>query len=244
MTDNDSIKPHFSRYRKCPIYTHNVAGPGDYLSKPRKKTKTKSKEKSVLEKLEETYWANWKPDNSKQKIDSRMSTKKSLEIQVIKGAPSKRRHKIQMYPCPGDHHETQVEKIEQVLSKSQEIQTDDIPKTSESTDNSVSDFEAEKKLEEDIDNKFLRHTDSFILNMKRQHEEKEYFDQPKCIRLYKKPTKYVSKNYIRGGSYPLKSCLKKESNFSKGSHRMTRPRSPLIVSSNFSNKKYNKINRH
>ncbi|XP_044254531.1 uncharacterized protein LOC123005009 [Tribolium madens] len=254
-SDSYSIQAHTSRHKRCPIYNHiyvsvSDQNDGDFVPKNRKKIKTKSK-KSVIEKLEETYWANWKPDKnkSKQKFIDSMSNRKSLEIQVIKSASDKRRRKILVYPCPGDHlDETQIEKIK-ITSKSQEIQTDDIPETpklKEDAEAGTEEILVEKKSEEELeDNKFLKHTDSFILNLKKQHEEKESFDQPKCIRLYKKPAKLTSKNYIRGGSYPLKSCLKKDSSFSKGSHRLGRPGSPIIISSNFSSKtKYIRTHRH
>ncbi|EFA02205.1 uncharacterized protein LOC657564 [Tribolium castaneum] len=244
-SDSYSVQAHTSRHKRCPIYNHIYVSltdqnDGDFVPKSRKKPKTKSK-KSVIEKLEETYWANWKPD----KNDS-MSSKKSLEIQVIKSAPVKsRRKKIQIYPSFGDHlDETQVEKIK-ITSKCQEIQTDDVLEISKLTEDAETDTQdtlVAKKSEEELDdNKFLKHTDSFILNLKKQHEEKETFEQPKCIRLYKKPGKLTSKNYTRGGSYPLKSCLKKDSSFGKGGHRLGRPGSPLIVSSTF---RYSRTHRY
>jgi hypothetical protein len=245
---NYSVQAKTSAHKKCPIYIHNFneanQNDGDSVLKNRKKSK--NKQKSVIEKLEETYWANWKPD----KYDTKKSN--SPEIQVIKSAPGRRR-KIKVYP------ETTVEeildptsqvemksKMKTISSKSEEIQTDDLsipPKTEE--DNTADSIEESPQVEETFpDEKFLKHTDSFVLNVKKQKEEKEHFDQPKCIRLYKKPGKMSSKNFIKGGSYPLKSCLKKEGNLTKGSSRLTRPGSPIIVSSNYTKGKYGKSHRH
>ncbi|KAK4887547.1 hypothetical protein RN001_003818 [Aquatica leii] len=63
----------------------------------------------------------------------------------------------------------------------------------------------------------LKHTDSFILTAKKKSMEKSHYQQPKCIKLFKSAgyTTKASTSYIKGGSYPLKSCLKKEKNESK-----------------------------
>nr|CAH7757150.1 unnamed protein product [Callosobruchus chinensis] len=105
----------------------------------------------------------------------------------------------------------------------------------DSTEESTPNLEPEvvdrgvKGLEEDLsDNKLLRHKDSFIIHRKKQSEVKQFLQQPKCIRLYRKSTpSYTS----RGGSYPLRSCLKKETGFfsAKGNFRLGAPGKPLFV---------------
>ncbi|VEN64369.1 unnamed protein product, partial [Callosobruchus maculatus] len=105
----------------------------------------------------------------------------------------------------------------------------------DSTEDSTPNLEPEKinkgveGVEEDIpENKILRHKDSFIIHRKKQSEVKEFLQQPKCIRLYRKSTpSYTS----RGGSYPLRSCLKKETGFfsTKGNFRLGAPGKPLFV---------------
>ncbi|XP_074032300.1 uncharacterized protein [Leptinotarsa decemlineata] len=81
--------------------------------------------------------------------------------------------------------------------------------------------------------KLLNHTDSFIIHRKKQDEIRDVVQQPRCIKLYKKtPT-----TFLKGGSYPLKSCIKKAST-EKGNFRLGAPGSPLFVTSSSFNKKY------
>ncbi|RZC39698.1 uncharacterized protein BDFB_004206 [Asbolus verrucosus] len=251
--------------KKCPIYIHTFdkmhgQNEGDFVPKSERSRKFKNKHKLVMERLEESYWANWKPNKAGLKISKSPGISKNVpEIQVIKSAPE-RRCKIKVHPRPRDSQMENNYRIQKNPSKSQEIQTDDlppIPKKDEEVDvvkedvskDETNDKETNNKEEscekeniqvnsadDLVETKFLKHTDSFILNAKKQKEEKEHFEQPKCIRLYRKSGKTPSKNYVKGGSYPLKSCLKKESNATKGSKRLGRPGSPMIVSSSYSNK--------
>lgn len=89
----------------------------------------------------------------------------------------------------------------------------------------------------------LKHTDSFIiLSAKKQTEEKERFQQPKCIKLFKN-IGYSSStpiNYIKGGTYPLKSCLKKEGSFMSKSSYLSPPSGAVKI---LNNRKLNRASR-
>lgn len=81
---------------------------------------------------------------------------------------------------------------------------------------------------------FVQHKDSIEITKKKQEKEgqKEHYKQPKCIRLYRKTG--ATTGYMKGGTYPLKSCLRKD----QGAFRLGPPGSPLfITSSSFSNRK-------
>lgn len=86
----------------------------------------------------------------------------------------------------------------------------------------------------------IKHTDSFIITSKKQNAEKPHYPQPKCIKLQKNPNvlNRSSYNYIKGGSYPLKSCLKKEK-ISSQSLVLGKPGSPMLLQPN-KNKKTRK----
>lgn len=86
----------------------------------------------------------------------------------------------------------------------------------------------------------IKHTDSFIITSKKQNAEKPHYPQPKCIKLQKNANSLnrASYNYIKGGSYPLKSCLKKEK-ISSQSLVLGKPGSPMLLQPN-KNKKTRK----
>ncbi|XP_030745578.1 uncharacterized protein LOC115874543 [Sitophilus oryzae] len=76
---------------------------------------------------------------------------------------------------------------------------------------------------------FIDHKDSIIITKEKQDKvEKKYYQQPKCIRLYRKSG---GGTYIKGGTYPLKSCLKRDIAHPKGNFRLGAPGSPLFVTS-------------
>lgn len=90
------------------------------------------------------------------------------------------------------------------------------------------------KPAETPENAFVEHKDSIEITKKKQEKEgqKEHYKQPKCIRLYRKTG--TTTGYMKGGTYPLKSCLRKD----QGPFRLGPPGSPLfITSSSFSNRK-------
>lgn len=84
---------------------------------------------------------------------------------------------------------------------------------------------------------FIQHKDSIEITKTKQErtECKERVQQPKCIRLFRKSA--LSAGYIKGGTYPLKSCMKKEGS-SFGHFRLGPPGSPLFVTTgSFSHRK-------
>ncbi|CAH1957002.1 unnamed protein product [Acanthoscelides obtectus] len=114
-----------------------------------------------------------------------------------------------------------------------EIYVDSTKKCVDSTEDSSANLTPEKVdvrgVEDDTDeNRLLRHKDSFIIHRKKQKEVKDFLQQPKCIRLYRKSNPSIMS---RGGSYPLRSCLKKETGFfpAKGNFRLGAPGKPLFV---------------
>ncbi|KAL1509220.1 hypothetical protein ABEB36_003990 [Hypothenemus hampei] len=118
------------------------------------------------------------------------------------------------------------------------------PKTKKSKKNIQQQHEEiTESKEEPIDNTnlgsetFVDHKDSIEITKKKQEKSgsKEHFQKPKCIRLYRKSGS--SGAYIKGGTYPLKSCLKKDE-LGKGNFRLGPPGRPLfLTNSSFSNKK-------
>lgn len=165
-----------------------------------------------LDRIEETYWSQWRPNKNGVFIE----TNKKTAPRSSKGEGDIN------YNTKNDQSEerniiTPLEyKQSKPLSKIDELTEDD---GEVETSSSVS------NVEEPKDFKFLRHTDSFILNSKKQSEDKPHYQQPRCIRLYKKN----SSGYTRGGSYPLKPCLKKESTF-KGYTRRSLSGTPYSTS--------------
>lgn len=281
--------------RKCPIYVHqynnqNVSTYNNYSSKATvkpsvEKYSPKTKKipgfpttKSVLDQLEETYWATWKPNNKENVTMSkknRVHDNRARKIEPYGDVPDNISHYFASSECDtsiveeSDYeryniYETVVNmhdlhEREKVLPKlktthTQEIQTDSelltLPKIEEHIENSDTikkeqikvkeepaegkEISTEKNTQDSEEtankekSKLLKHTDSFIINKKKQSEVKEHFQQPKCIRLYRKPGISTS-SFIRGGSYPLKSCLKREP-VPKGNFRLGAPGSPLFVS--------------
>ncbi|XP_044748814.1 uncharacterized protein LOC123309667 [Coccinella septempunctata] len=185
------------------------------------KMEYKSQKRLDLDKIEETYWSQWKPNKNGIFMDTAKIENKNKPI--VKPQKSTRGEGDRNYNLKNEQIEVRNEtgplefKQSKPLSKIDELTEDDRdPDTSSSTTN----------VEEPKDFKFLRHTDSFILNSKKQSEEKPHFQQPRCIRLYKKNS---SGSYIKGGSYPLKPCLKKESTF-KGYNRRPLSGTPYSAS--------------
>ncbi|KAJ8937249.1 hypothetical protein NQ318_005563 [Aromia moschata] len=276
--------------RKCPIYVHHfnrIANPSMYnnysvktvnKNSPEKPYSSKNKKahshnpKSVLDQLEETYWASWKPNKENNKHirirgneDSSNKNKaygdasetlvkyfatsdfNTSTMSVIDDSRGEKLTNAQKLELINPQIMPEIEKCSQklVITSTQEIQTDGYPlilpkieeqiesgTNLESVKNNSSAIYDETAVEEsenvfsevrhnhaiDIEDgksdvedesKVLKHTDSFIITKKKQNEVKERFQQPKCIKLYKKPG--TSTSFIRGGSYPLKSCLKCES---------------------------------
>ncbi|KAJ8919533.1 hypothetical protein NQ315_002154 [Exocentrus adspersus] len=297
--------------RKCPIYVHHYnrsQSPSIYNNYSTKYTTKLSPDKthlhpppkpkkivgfpttkSVLDHLEETYWATWKPSKETTGTMSLPKNKKQHEERICKikaygDVPDFGTTTTSDYETPAATEESDCEKcnkyetvinIHDVVCESrkklarltttytQEIQTDNtvplpLPKIEERVDadktekqpevtEQVIELEQEAPTEKSSNkeevvqtaenSKLLKHTDSFIINKKKQGETKEHFQQPKCIRLYRKPG--ISTSFIRGGTYPLKSCLKREP-AQKGNFRLGAPGSPLFVSTGSFHKKNKK----
>lgn len=298
--------------RKCPIYVHqyhNIQNASTYnnYSKastrpPVEKNPPKPKKisgfpttKSVLDQLEETYWATWKPnkenvgamskktrphENRVSKIKAygdvpdnipnylSSSEYETSGVSTVEESDYEKYNNYETVINMQDLYESRNNPVRPKTTHTQEIQTDRVPlalpKIEEHIENNETkrrdqietkeepadekpeenEIPIEKSSDEDPDegtnkekSNFLKHTDSFIINKKKQSEVKEHFQQPKCIRLYRKPG--VSTSFIRGGSYPLKSCLKRES-APKGNFKLGAPGSPLFVSSSFFHKKTRK----
>lgn len=164
----------------------------------------KMQKKLDLNKIEETYWSHWKPNKNGIFFDGiEHENKKSIpKTQKSTSGEGDRNYNIK-----NDGSEVRG-KIYPIAFK----QSDHLSKIDEVTedDKDVDAASSMSNIEESKNFRFLRHTDSFILNSKKQSEEKSHYQQPRCIRLYKKNS---SASYIKGGSYPLKPCLKKESTF-------------------------------
>lgn len=82
----------------------------------------------------------------------------------------------------------------------------------------------------------IKHKDSLIIAKEKQGKtDPKHFQQPKCIRLYRKTT---TVGHVKGGSYPLRSHLKKDPH-PKGNFRLGAPGSPLFIAPGSSlNKKH------
>ncbi|XP_045480320.1 uncharacterized protein LOC123684870 [Harmonia axyridis] len=184
------------------------------------KMDNRTQKKMDLDRIEETYWSQWKPN----KNGILMETTKTVDKRTIpKTQKSSRGDGDRNFNMKNEQIEVKNKiipldfKRSKPLSRIDELTEDD---RDLDTSSSIS------NVEEPKDSKFLRHTDSFILNSKKQSEEKPHYQQPRCIRLYKKNS---PSNYIKGGSYPLKPCLKKESTF-KGYTRRPLSGSPYSAS--------------
>ncbi|KAL3267572.1 hypothetical protein HHI36_011690 [Cryptolaemus montrouzieri] len=231
--------------RKCPIYVHKSNSnkdrtntqPNDHkisesnqtirknLEKDKNISRTKSTESNTspgkikspkkynIDKLEEAYWSQWKPN------------KDGILMEVAKVQRKKLTKRNERKIDKGDGDNTKSLNTENITDKiknnsviSKIKPTAELTKIEEVTeeDNETSYISDKSNTEETEEIKFIKHTDSFILNTKKKSEEKNKYQQPRCIRLYKKS---YSSSYVRGGSYPLKSCLKKESSFNGNSRR-------------------------
>lgn len=278
--------------RKCPIYVHEYnKTPSDntytnqsskYLGKNTKsKSSNSQSSKSVLDKLEETYWASWKPSRERYPRSPRRhrTTSKNIaygdtsdtlvkyfqksNFKVSSGSVDDRNYQYDSKACHSSRlievstQEIQTDDLTGALNHSEfemknqepnEKNTDDgkvksLEPGNENTENGEDTIPVKEKhlVEEEIltntprRSKLIEHKDSFIIHKKKQEEVKEPFQQPKCIKLYKKP----GSSYLRGGTYPLKSCLKTDSS-TKGHFRLGPPGSPMFVTTNSFNKKYGK----
>lgn len=252
---------------KSPIRNRTDSAPLDRTSqKPNKTYKTKQNvfnDRNTIAKLEESYWAKWKP-SSKQtagspppsyKQPTESFEKPKVRYRVIprqkeKGDSQEIGAVAQTKPQPKEEENDDKTKVV-FMHKPAEPVKEEVPKEPSTVnaevnvnlpvmlanENSAQTEETtlpaepipEKPEGEDDEFKVLKHTDSFILTSKKQTQEKSPYQQPKCIKLYKNTVSTTTSSYIRGGTYPLKSCLKKDKPEFRGNIRLGRPGSPLIV---------------
>lgn len=290
--------------RRCPIYVHEYSknrSSGTFNNESAKSlgksTTSKSKSsnsqtsKSVLDKLEETYWATWRPSREKyskntkrnrssSKNDGFGDTSESVIKYFQKSNFKESSASVDDSNCKYGSRPSRSSRLIEVTT--QEIQTEDVPDLNQSqvkkvdettenieekekvkaikTDTTITEndgsnttnnnknaeendavpvkdtyVEEEEIVEEVSKSKLLEHKDSFIIHKKKQGEVKEPFQQPKCIKLYKKS----ASTYLRGGTYPLKSCLRNDTT-PKGHFRLGPPGSPMFLTSSSFNRKYAK----
>lgn len=246
-----------------PVHVHKPSVTVKSSVKNKKLKQNVLSNRAEIHKLEESYWAKWKPTKSKtdkqnmkptatppqknNRIDDDSFEKKKHHFRVI---PKKQQNDKERGDSNDDgskqHVTTKQEKPEKTTKDSKPSETEKEQKPSLplilSEENLRNEASVEKSESKDSKNsvdhdgvKVLKHTDSFILTSKKQNQEKSHYQQPKCIKLYKNSSAVSTpKNYIKGGTYPLKSCLKKEKPM--GNIRLGRPGSPLVVQSFSSNK--------
>ncbi|KAF7287905.1 hypothetical protein GWI33_000252 [Rhynchophorus ferrugineus] len=282
--------------RKCPIYIHDIKKSssrynnynqrlsdtftGRKGSSPKRSINNSSK--FVLDKLEESYWATWKP--KKGDINAHIKEKsattnshsgKSKNVTIVHGdtnttktkfltinhpvTPAKDSPSTTTVPTTTDIQEpTNHRKTLRKLFKPESImKVDEPPDQSDATETvdnplkrpsrskrppKIKPKEEEKPVEADSSNdneeivSNIKHKDSLIITKEKQGKaETKHFQQPKCIRLYRKS---ATVGHVKGGSYPLRSCLKKEPH-PKGNFRLGAPGSPLFIAPGSSlNKKH------
>lgn len=253
------ISHHLS---SSPVHTHSNQN----------KAQGSLKNKDTITKLEESYWANWRP-NRFETNRSRKVPKAHYRVIRQCHSPSKKSEnsisgddedseidnkKLETSPVDCNtsaikiETETQSEQVKEekpeepvvkVNNDIQEKKSEEIQVPADlSQTNLVSpppqEIESKKDevvQSEEVDEVIpLKHTDSFILTAKRQSEEKPHYQQPRCIKLFRKPIIAPSGATItRGGSYPLKSAAKKENKtVLKGNIRLGRPGSPILIQTN------------
>lgn len=260
--DNNASKPHSSsnKYVKSPVYSYSST-----------KAQKVLKGRNTIAKLEESYWANWKPNRS-EIAESRKIPKAHYRV-IQKHSPLPRQESTSLSVDKYDDEqenenhsykkETEDKKEIKVIAEAQidsltknnseeldvkdssEIQTKkseviQVPADLSQKDVSVSLAEAvtnkEEKLiknEESDEVTPLKHVDSIILTAKKQSEERPRYQQPRCIKLFRKPVVSGAVAAVtRGGSYPLKLAIKKEKSVVKGNIRLGKPGSPIMIQTN------------
>lgn len=273
MRSGDQLHPkEISQKNKLENPTHAKSDPV-HVHKPvvvkstiknKKLKQTVLSNKAEIHKLEESYWAKWKPNKSKNdkqtkpvptppvkhnRVENDSFEKTKQHIRVIPKNKQKERGDSNEAECDTVKHDvvTKQEKTEKpsnedvrqpeiqneqkpvpLILPQENIENEEVPARKSESKHSTHSVECDGV-------KVLKHTDSFILTSKKQNQEKTHYQQPKCIKLYKNSsTLSAPKSYIKGGTYPLKSCLKKEKPL--GNIRLGRPGSPLIVQSCSSSK--------
>lgn len=268
-----------AKYNKCPVHQSkiNMRIRGFEVV-----------DKYMIQKLEENYWSNWKPNYGKASMNPPHEEKPVLKIlkeklhtnekpsitAVIKegnindakdaNKPVHYIHKpLEPYESKSSEIVLNIIAPETTNKSNEDFDEVETPKVAENTSVHQSNSENEKEITSFTKNLNLlevklsktltphltisndssasdqlvlnpiKHTDSLILTSRKQQQEKPHYQQPKCIKLQRKEPPVLvksSRNYIKGGTYPLKSCLKKE----KSSHRkyslhLGKPGSSIIL---------------
>lgn len=239
------------KYEETPIHTFSNS-----------KAQAVLKSRNAIAKLEESYWAHWRPNKSETVKPRKTSNKAHYRVIKKPHPPSQKAESSSSSTDeegnvedeePNDQKEEQGQQVEieeltatnieeaavQVAVEPQVKKSEEIQVPADLSETVVLHTEEENKPTEPPTNeetdevKPLKHTDSFILTAKRQSEEKPHYQQPRCIKLFRKPVIAGSGgSIVRGGSYPLKSSLKKEKTTIKGNIRLGRPGSPITVQTN------------
>ncbi|KAK5644127.1 hypothetical protein RI129_007972 [Pyrocoelia pectoralis] len=173
----------------------------------------KVEHKAVADKLEETYWAKWKPKKSPSQTYSAPKTKglytENEKVITTKDTVSETKEM-------GDSNEAIVTTILPVSEQMAENKEEPEPQMEEPVEFNTNEDRLNLSPEPNSDSDIpaIKHTDSLILITKKNSaSDNPHYQQPKCIKLFKNPgyASTATVNYIKGGSYPLKSCLRKES---------------------------------
>lgn len=237
-----------SRSSKTPV--HSCSNP---------KAQEVLRNRNTIAKLEESYWANWRPSRSETVKPRKIPKAHYMVIRKRPPTPeptdsylsddeeedtpkstteAENQAEVKIIPETQTENSNKVDVKEVQTKKSEEIQVvpADLSQTEESSSTAKEVENEEDKLikrEEGDEVSSLKHTDSLILNAKRRSEDKPRYQQPRCIKLFRKPTVSGSlANITRGGSYPLKPALKKEKSIIRGNIRLGKPGSPIMIQTN------------
>lgn len=182
---------------------------GDKSKKSRKKISDE-----IMNKLEETYWANWKP--TKEQFEDRPKVRWTEP----KKEERKKKSKSKTHP-PQNSTEVQTDlssttsKIRFKEPSLKDTSSDVTQKEETNVQTIVEEAEPNPSCSDNLishgSSNSLRHTDSLLLLKKKQSEIKVKVEQPRCLKLFRKSksdSASYGKCYTRGGSYPLRSCIK------------------------------------
>ncbi|CAG9858827.1 unnamed protein product [Phyllotreta striolata] len=226
-----------------PSLFNNTISLNTYLQNPKK----------LLNRMEETYWSNWKPNKIKSPQTINRKTKRQQKERTEDKAPRPEKEPTQLIdyfaksnfsistqsednrpmPCRPetdkcDYNHTAQDPSSPNRSLSSN-KTYCVRSTASAEVLSANKQQSHVLIPGDNENdsstriKILQHNDSLVLARKMQEAPKVHLRQPKCIKLYK--------NKPKGGSYPLAPVGKKNPNV-KGSFRLAAPGSPVLITGN------------
>ncbi|XP_060530199.1 uncharacterized protein LOC132704310 [Cylas formicarius] len=181
----------------------------------------------VLDRLEETYWATWKPKRAPlpprlsrkaRKVPPEVCDQPTIPETVSNSTTSKAR---------GDASDVLVKYF-----MAKKFEPSSREESTEGLNESKMEPVAPRFVERGSD---ASKTEGACQNVsvaqeRDKNEDRGDSQQTKGVRLYRKPC--TSSGYVRGGSYPLKSYHKREPIGPRGQFRLGAPGSPLFVTSN------------